>query len=444
MRDTQPSSAARRLAAVAVLLASALGQPAASSAQDETPPLFNSVAVSQAFRTDDPGPVRTRLVTLNSDQLGPARPRAALRLNLFADVTVTAVLDRLEPLAADGVAWIGRVAGDGSSQVVLVARGGVVFGNISTAGASYQVRHWRDGLHAVHAVDASAFPPEAEPIRVGLPQAPQFSLENLKETAGQAAPPLTALADDGSLIDVLVAYTPSARNAVGGAANMQSLINLAIAETNAAYANSQVAQRLRLVHAVEVNYIESGSFNTDLNRLRLPSDGYLDEVHPLRNNYRADVASLWINDSQFCGLAYLMTSVSSFFEAWAFSVVHHACATGYYSFGHELGHNMGSEHDRANAAGPGAYPYSYGYQAPDQSFRTIMAYNCPTINCPRLPYFSNPAVFYNGQPTGVDYQSPSSADNARSLNDTALTVANFRASATFTPTDFLYLPLIFR
>ena len=91
-------------------------------------------------------------------------------------------------------------------------------------------------------------------------------------------------------------------------------------------------------------------------------------------------------------------------------------------------HNMGAQHDRANG-NTGLYPYSFGYWAPDNSFRTMMAYACPTA-CQRIKYFSNPNVMYNGLATGVDYavDPAHSADNARTLNELRVTVANWRAS----------------
>ena len=124
-----------------------------------------------------------------------------------------------------------------------------------------------------------------------------------------------------------------------------------------------------------------------------------------------------------------MTNLSNSFESFAFSVVHVTCATGYYSFGHELGHNMGSAHDQANA-GVALFDYSFGYQAPNRAFRTIMAYNC-VGGCPRVKYFSNPWVSYAGQPMGIDHNSDpaNSADNARSLNNARFTVANWRVSS---------------
>jgi hypothetical protein len=54
-----------------------------------------------------------------------------------------------------------------------------------------------------------------------------------------------------------------------------------------------------------------------------------------------------------------------------------------------------------------------------------MAYNCPS-GCPRVPYWSNPDVLYNGEPMGVPAGEPDSADNHRTLNNTAITVVGFR------------------
>jgi Metallo-peptidase family M12 len=70
----------------------------------------------------------------------------------------------------------------------------------------------------------------------------------------------------------------------------------------------------------------------------------------------------WINNSVECGLAYLMDTPSPSFESKAFSVVHIGCATAKFSFGHEMGHNKGCQHDRNKAGSAGAFPYSYGFQ----------------------------------------------------------------------------------
>ena len=58
-----------------------------------------------------------------------------------------------------------------------------------------------------------------------------------------------------------------------------------------------------------------------------------------------------------------------------------------------------------------------------------MAFNCP-VNCPRVLHFSNPNVFFGGKTTGITDLAPDSAFNAKSLNNTALAVSNWRGSTT--------------
>ncbi|NNM27584.1 MAG: hypothetical protein HKO59_16670 [Phycisphaerales bacterium] len=236
--------------------------------------------------------------------------------------------------------------------------------------------------------------------------------------------------DDGSIIDVLIAYTPAARTSAGGIAAIEAEAVLSIAASNDAYANSDVAQRLRLVHLLEVSYTEStGNYSQHLSRLRSTTDGIMDNLHSLRDSYGADMVSLFVNDGQYCGLAYLMSTPGAYFEANAFSVVTWTCAAGYYSFAHELGHNMGLCHDHDNCSG-GAYPYSYGHRfyAGAGQYRTVMAY-APGL---RIQWFSNPDVLYGGTATGVPGTGPTAADNARSMDETALTVANFRCGLSST------------
>jgi hypothetical protein len=231
------------------------------------------------------------------------------------------------------------------------------------------------------------------------------------------------MADDGTVFDVMVVYTPAARVSAGGTNAIETRIQLGITETNQAYANSNIIPRLRLVHTEEVSYTESPrSMSDDLNRLTSTSDGYMDSVHALRNAYGADLVSLIVQRYDYCGIAWLMSGNSPAFESAAFSVVDEFCISPNYSFGHELGHNMGCNHAPDDPVGTGAFNYSFGYKDPSEWFRTIMAYNCPG-GCPRIPYFSNPTVDFGGRTTGAALQ-----DNARSINNVRMTVANWRTN----------------
>jgi len=160
----------------------------------------------------------------------------------------------------------------------------------------------------------------------------------------------------------------------------------------------------------------------------------MDSVHTLRNTVGADVVTLISQSTNACGMASVMTTVSTDFAPKAFSVVKAGCLSQ-HSLAHEIGHNMGNKHDRDNASSAGAYPYSYGFRrcvTDGTGFRTVMAYSCS--GAPRVAWFSNPNVYYNGYATGIAYESSpaTSADNARSMNNAAATVAAFRSSKTST------------
>ena len=425
------------LALALVWLAVPAALVAAPSHPQQVDGLFTPSEVrGPAVQADHPAAVRSRSVQVEVARVAEAvsLPEGQpLTLNLFEDVALTAVPDRVGRSPQGGISWVGRVEGQLLSQVVLVVEEGVLAGAVIMPGAQYQIRYLGDGLYTVLEIDQAAFGEELEPIPVDASQ-----------EAAEATPG-SALADSGSTIDLLVVYTPAARAAAGGTTAIRSEISLAVEQTNDSYVRSQVAQRLRLVHAAEVSYLESGEFPTDLERLRDTVDPYLTTVHSLRNAYRADEVLLLVHYSSnpYCGIAYFMDTVTVGFEDWAFAVVELDCAAAYYTFGHELGHNMGGRHDWYMDAGTTPYTHSHGYANVAGGWRTMMAYNdgCLAVgtSCTRLPNWSNPAVYYGGRATGVPEGTSTScttgvpyaycdADNARTLNKTAYTVANFRPS----------------
>ena len=392
----------------------------------ERPRIFSGLPDSLTAQANDqvidPTVSRARSVTVNwsavNDTDATSQKQAAgesgLTLNLFDDAIFRAVLDRRE-VRSKSVIWLGHIEGIDKSQVTLVIEDNVMAGNIRLPGAYFQVRYAGSGLHSVRQIDESQFPPEGQPIPMEAAHSQKAQDSGITAT------------DDGSRFDVMVVYTPAARAAAGGTTAMQALINLAVAETNTAYSRSGIIPRLRLVHQEEVSYTESGDFSTDLNRLTNPSDGFMDNVHALRNTYGADLVSLIIEGTSLCGLGWLMTTESNSFQSLAFSVVARICATGNFSLGHEMGHNMGLQHDRADTPANGVFPFSHGYVDTPHGFRDIMGVAASCGGCMRIQNFSNPNVLFNGFPTGVAQPSPQSADAATSLNATAFTVANWRS-----------------
>ena len=247
------------------------------------------------------------------------------------------------------------------------------------------------------------------------------------------------LCDDWiATIDVAVVYTPAARDATGGAAEIGALIDLWVAETNQAYAASGVRHRVELVGRSEVEYVESGDSYIDIRRLADPSDGHMDEAHTLRDRVGADLVHLIEETRDVRGLAYL---------PGAFGLTAHSA--GGLVFAHELGHNLGLRHDRSwhraihlgsrspffNRSGERLDP-AYGWVNPPATGReaashrrwhTIMAisYSC-VFDCSPILRFSNARQNYNGDPLGAPYGRSDAADTVAVLNATGPVAARWR------------------
>ena len=327
--------------------------------------------------------------------------------------------------------WVGEFEDAIGSQLVLTRHRGDISGYLQHGGAIYEIQpaRGRAGEHALYRVDESRLPP------MGHSPAVQPS----GDLAGDSSPDTvsTDSSTAGIVIDLMVVYTPAAR-ARFGQAELERMILNAVAESNQAYANTGIDLALNLAHLTEVAYKETGDMTKSLAALQGTSDGQMDGVHALRDQYGADLVMLISEDTNYCGYANTMRNVSSQFAAYAFSVTRSDCLSN-NTFTHELGHNMGGHHNREDAGTGGAYEYSYGYRrcvSDGTGFRTVMAYPCN--GGPRVNYFSDPYTSYNGQPTGIAYETSNSnsAENARTLRNTVATIAAFRTASgtTVTPT----------
>jgi peptidyl-Asp metalloendopeptidase len=302
----------------------------------------------------------------------------------------------------------GEIADDPNNSVMIVRNGNKLTGTIRKNGELFALRPLRSGGHVIARIDESKMPPDHPAAYNFLPRIDMGPASRAGNISANAATLVN------TTIRVLVAYTPSAASASG---DIAGLINLAVAESNQGYANSGVNITMQLATTVATTYVESGSFSTDLTRFRGTTDGFMDSIHASRNSSAADVAVLLINNSSSCGLASGIGSTAS----TAFATAHYGCATGYYSFAHEIGHLQSARHDPATDPTNTPYAYGHGYRSPTSAWRTIMAYNC-TSGCPRINYWSNPGKTYLGQAMGT----AAGNDNHRVLNNTAATVAAYR------------------
>lgn len=326
-----------------------------------------------------------------------------------------------------------RRPGEGNSGnfhfTVLIDKNGSksVSGSFNSAPYSQNVHQVPGGTLSMDSYKTAQMP------ACGGEMQPDLHAHDLVGAAALGAP---ATGQDGELIiDIAILLTPEMVTAYGSLNAAIAEANNAIASANTAYVNSEIAQELRLVYVGASATTQGADMGDDLARLATPNDGAFDEAQTIREAYGADMVSLlWHEDvPSSCGIAYIMQAayIGPVFADYAYSVVMDACATGNYSFAHELGHNMGAAHNIADAGGQAAYNYSYGYHFTGtnaQHYRTVMAYASGLSGETRVPYFSNPDVQFQGAATGTV-----NANNALTLNNTAPVVAAFRDAIDGTP-----------
>lgn len=351
-----------------------------------------------------------------SGQAGPLR----LTINLPHGVNFEAELDRVQRFEMGRVVCRGVVPNRPGSYITLAITGDALVGSLFIPGVGvFQIQHAGNGWQQVADVNGSSLPSCATRGRSSRAEAGSSVVEPVFQAASAGG------SVSNAVIDLMVVYTKAARDGAGGTNGILALIDAAVAEANLAFENSAVRAELRLVHRAEVNYRETGSISEDLDHLEDPDeDSPLMRVHELRGEHRADLVCMITETTGGpYGLANQMHELETEFGEKAFSIVQRQFAISYQALAHEIGHNMGCQHDRATSASGGIYDDSHAqrFEVGGVLYHTVMAYQ-PGLP---IPYFSNPNVSFLGVPTGIAEPATNSANNARTLNRSALTVARF-------------------
>lgn len=378
--------------------------------------------------------------------------------------------------------WVGRLKGGAPSDEAVITFGErATFGSIAepgkpalrlttAAGAAWLIE--TDPTKVADIENEATRPTEADYF---IPPDQAASLSAVSDTTkSTTSAPATGAAVAGAsaatTVDVVIGYTSGFAAGLGGQSQAVTRLNNLVEITNQAYVNSQVGAAVRMVHAMPVDYADNTSNKTTLEELTgvravdnrpqaIPVPASLQTLRNARETYGGDLVTLvrkfQTPENDGCGIAWLIGSERSGIDAgdapYGYSVVSDGVDTdtdgkSYFcreeTLAHELGHNMGSQHDRLSATENGTlkygvFAYSFGYKtdATNGNFYTVMAYGDRGQVTYRV--FSNPRIMTCG---GLACGVAEEADNARSLSQTMPIVANFRAATV--PPPVLRLDLV--
>ncbi|MEQ9308022.1 MAG: T9SS type A sorting domain-containing protein [Balneolaceae bacterium] len=280
-----------------------------------------------------------------------------------------------------------------------------------------------------------------------------------QKAVSQSSPaaPLIASEDDSVTIDLMIVYTQAAEDwaLTSGFGDIAGVIAQSMNLSQTALNNSNTGIDIRLVNTTKTTYNEETDgvdSETRLSRFtQNPSNpvldeefnGFMEEIHGIRNTSGADVVSWFVKIEDTGGLGWRLDS-SGGSPDFAFNLNRVQQVADTFTLIHEVGHNMGNAHSRTQSSseasgGGGLFHYSVGFQNTTSNYHTVMAYS--DNGQQEAPIFSSPNLTYLGTVTGEN-SSTTPSDNSRSLREIKRTVSNYRDTQVSSPTASLLADII--
>ena len=320
--------------------------------------------------------------------------------------------------------WIGGYLELGYDNVVLTLQDGYLLGRFGRPeGGAYRIRAGADGAGRM----SEGGPSSAGFCGVVPGEDPVIAVT---EAQREETPERVVRSSNHDRLDILMLYTAdaAARLEQAGWGEPNAAMQHAMDYLNLVFRNNQFPVSANMVHLAEAPAV-LGTFSSPISALANNR-----EVRELRAEHGADIVHLFFNAGTpgFCGQAALMTKHNQTprqFASLAFGVttVGGGCidiesqvpegehANFVETFAHEIGHNLGANHDPDS---PGidpedaVEPYAFGHHNFElqPNVKSVMSYN----EGRQEPFFSNVRVRTRGIVLGVANER----ENERALRRT--------------------------
>lgn len=295
------------------------------------------------------------------------------------------------------VQGISRMDGTAAPTVITVGTDGV-FGTVYSNGREYQIVTRQGKTQIIDPQGAGWAHVRGED---------QLAVQTQTAAATAAPAPTTTLpiplatGKIDTTITLLMSYSASYVAQWGSEALARTRLSNIVQVANAAYANSGTGIQFRIVGWSQRQQPDT---TPQINLPAMRADtGNFKGLSAIKRSTGAAITVFFApfnkatSSSMTCGLAYVPAAGAQGLAAYKsqvfgalFASLNDGQSNGYYcetlSLAHELGHNLGNSHDKANASFPGAFAYSYG-KGVSGSFGTVMSYISP-----RVALFSSPQL----------------------------------------------------
>ena len=318
----------------------------------------------------------------------------------------------------------------GGTSLMVIGADGSVRGHFERPDEVVQVSSDEDGVVTawVEGVDAEMLPINDE-VLYPPDDTVEPSVEDLRQSATKEAEVIST--DDfgyarfktGRATIRILIYYENGMNAISTVADY--LVEL----TNLAMDGSDVSASLEIAALKPIDLGSPIPFVTPLLNAMADEEAPFENLTQDKLQNNADLVASLISSRNpgetTLGVAYL----GGKFRNSTLSVTRYqGLQYGYslfpsYTFAHEIGHNLGAEHNREQFENEGqdrtySFSYAFGYLIEGVQ-RTIMSYTSGVsgVRENHLPHYSNPSISYDGYPTGISTANDNSAFVARAFEN---------------------------